>query len=183
MGCVASIPERVYGLRQIEEGASLLERRRKFQSLKGVDINLEIWTPIDRITIIPDMSNKVFRLSSDPDLVGSCYNYYGWCQSSSAATEIRSGQYVPCTVTSIRHTRSFSSLKPSTAIRKTLWRLKQWLIMINLLSLIWKPIHRSAIPQMLIRLLRLQFFLCRLSTNSSNLTFSQNRLNNFPIKI
>ena len=49
MSCVTSIPKRVYKERQTEEGASLLERRRKFQSLRGVGKQTETWALISRL--------------------------------------------------------------------------------------------------------------------------------------
>lgn len=134
MGCVTSIPERVCGVRRLEEGASLLERRRKFQSLIGLGIRRRTKALFTHFVSVPKTKAIIFRLSSDPDLVKPCYITSGWCQSPRAATEIRSGRQVTITATSIRYTRSFSYLESSTAIRKNTARLYRWLPTINLPS-------------------------------------------------
>jgi hypothetical protein len=176
MGCLIGIPKRGYGVRLLEEGASLLERRRKFQSLIGLGIRRGTKARFNRSVSVPETKAIIFKTSSDPDLVKPCYVCSGWCQSPRAATEIRSGRHVTITATSIRHTRSFSYLESNTAIRKNTARLYRWLPTINLLSSTWMPMHPSAIPRMRSRSLGLKSFRSRLSSNNSNLTYFLSRL-------
>lgn len=176
MGCVAKIPNRGYGVWLLEEGASLLERRRKFQSLVGLGMRRETKALVSRPASVAEMEEIIFKRSSDPVLDKPCYGCCGWCQSPRAATEIRSGRHVPITATSIRHTRSFSYLESSTAIRKNTARLYRWLPTINLLSSTWMLMHPSAIPRMRSRSFGLKSFRSRSSTNNSNLTSFLSRL-------
>lgn len=176
MGCVIRIPKRESGLRQLEEGASLLERRRKFQSLIGLGIWQGTKALVSRPASVAEMKTKILAGSSGPDLVKLCYGCRGWCQSSSAATEIRSGRYVTLLATSIRHIRHFSHLGSSTANRKTIMRFDRWLLTINLPFSTWMPMHPSAIPRMPSRLFNLRSLQCRSSSSCLYLTSCLNYL-------
>lgn len=182
MGCVVGIPKRESGVRQWEEGASLLERRRKFQSLIGLGIWQGTKALISRSVSVSEIGTAILTRSSDPDLVGLCYGCRGWCQSSSTATEIRSGRHVTLAATSIRHIRHFSHLGSSTANRKTIMRFDRWLLTINLPSSTWMLMYPSAIPQILSRLLQLKSFRGRLSTNNLSLTSCPSHLSHSPLR-